>query len=495
MKKRRLRVVTIAALLAALFGSGGGIAWGQTQVPVSWSDCNNDYGADESTTISPPATNANGTPVAIGSMGRITLGGNTRNQVLYVANAASMGQLFTGRSTPCGYLHPSGNITDANDYFTYCNPAGGTKTSLRHIAGGGSGSISAVSTGAFAAEGGQETHIQIASGGLVEMEHFYFNPIKWYYRRSILREWDCSVSCSWTDGGGNTHVENGPAKCSSKTTTESYEGGYVDGHITVLAGATVSLTGHVSNLGIKNTAGNTPYPNQASGSATASKLTLPTGANPYTLQVKQLFDANSFNTSVNIDGIPDMAQQAVLGLWTGINNPAITDAGVGGTFLIGNATQFQNQLTLNSGTNGGTLANYYHHTNTEQRPGGSWDNKSITTTDAVVHDVNISGTSGGTHITFNLNSTGDMTIENTQCAALNFNGKFAPAIGVNGAGALRINPRTWTTTGNLEYPTVFSPLNLPPVLPTPTGSAVRGHTHFAEDVELNFTTKTGFLLL
>lgn len=341
MKKRRLRVVTIAALLAALFGSGGGIAWGQVQVPVSLSDCNNDYGADESTTISPPATNANGTPVAIGSMGRITLGGNTRNQVLYVANAASMGQYFPGSNNNC-YLPPRGNVTNADDYFTYCNPAGGTKTSLRYIAGGGSGSISTVPTGAFATAGGLETHIQVAAGGLIEMEHFNFNPIKWYYRRSILSEWDCSVNCSWYDGGGNLQHDYGPAKCSSKTTTESYEGGYVDGHITVLAGATVSLTGRVSGLGIQNTAGNTPYPNQANGDATASKLTLPTGANAYTLQVKQLFDANSFNASGNIDGIPDMAQQAVLGLWTGINNPAITDAGVGGTFLIGNATQFQN---------------------------------------------------------------------------------------------------------------------------------------------------------
>ena len=99
-----------------------------------------------------------------------------------------------------------------------------------------------------------------------------------------------------------------------------------------------------------------------------------------------------------------MAQQAVLGLWTGINNPAITDAGVGGTFLIGNATGNQDKLTLNSGTNGGTLANYYYHTNTEQRPGG-WSNESITTTDAVTHDVNISGSSSGTDITFNLNGT------------------------------------------------------------------------------------------
>ena len=150
-------------------------------------------------------------------------------------------------------------------------------------------------------------------------------------------------------------------------------------------------------------------------------------------------------------------------------------------------------MTLNSGTNGGILANYYRHRNTEERPANVWNNASVTSDTTTVHDVNISGSLSGTDITFNLNSTGDMTIENTQCAALNFNGKFAPTI--SGNGALRINPRTWTTTGNLEYPTVFSPTDLPPVLPAPTVPAVRGHTHFAEDVELNFGTKTGFLLL
>ena len=218
-------------------------------------------------------------------------------------------------------------------------------------------------------------------------------------------------------------------------------------------------------------------------------MDLPINANPYTLQVKQLFDATSFNNGGNITGLSTLANQAVLGLWTGVNENSQTSAD-GGTYLIGDATQFQNKLTLNSGTNGGTLANYYYHTNTEQRPGG-WSNESITTTDAVPHDVNISGSSSGTDITFNLNSTGDMTIENTQCAALNFNGKFAPTIGGN--GALRINPTTWDLVSpmRLTHLTVFSPTNLP----NPMSASTRGFTHFAEDVDLNFTTKTGFLLL
>lgn len=279
MKKRRQRVVTIAALLAALFGSGGGIAWGQ--VTPSYSDCNNDYGADESTTISPPATNANGSAVAMGSMGRITLGGNTRNQVLYVRNADHKGYIACG--SHCTNICRGNSPIYANETFQYCNPAGGLKTSLIHTTNAGSGSIGTVSTGAFAAEGGLETHIQVAAGGLIEMEHFNFNPIKWYYRQTILTWTPCWTTCTYgVDSHGNPLTETITGECSSKSTTESYEGGYVDGHITVLAGATVSLTGRVSGLGIQNTAGNTPYPNQASGSATASKLDLPINANPYT---------------------------------------------------------------------------------------------------------------------------------------------------------------------------------------------------------------------
>ena len=468
MKKRRQRVVTIAALLAALFGSGGGIAWGQ--VTPSYSDCNNDYGAGESTIITPPGGGVN-----FGSVGRITLGGNTRNQVLYARNQNQAGSVTPATNNPC-WKHQIGNVTYANSPFTYCNPQGGTIASADYVSGEGSG-ILTVPANAY----NTETHIQIRPG-LLEFEHFNFTPIPWYYRRTILKWWTCySNSCSYWNGTSTVTSPAQTGTCSDYEPTgtpyqESFHGGYVNGHITVDAGAKISLTGKGHTpIGIRNIANTGAYSGYT-GADTRSKLTLPTLANPYTLQVKQLFDANSFNASGNIDGIPDMAQQAVLGLWTGINNPAITDATVGGTFLIGNATQHQNQLTLNSGSNGGTLANYYHHTNTEQRPGGSWDNKSITTTDAVVHDVNISGTSGGTHITFNLNSTGDMTIENTQCAALNFNGKFAPTIG--GDGALRINPRTWTTTGNLEYPTVFSPLNLPPVcyLPQQVRLSVGIHT-------------------
>ena len=145
MKKRRLRVVTIAALLAALFGSGGGTAWGQTT--PSYSDCNNDYGAGESTIITPPGGGIN-----IGSIGRITLGGNTRNQVLYARNAAQMGARVC---CPCNGLDCHGNVTVANATFTYCS-GGVTITSPIYTSGQGSGTLT-VPENAY----NTETHIQI----------------------------------------------------------------------------------------------------------------------------------------------------------------------------------------------------------------------------------------------------------------------------------------------------------------------------------------------
>ena len=47
MKKKRLRLVTTIAILAALFGSGGGTAWGQ----LSPGAVNNVFGAGESAFI------------------------------------------------------------------------------------------------------------------------------------------------------------------------------------------------------------------------------------------------------------------------------------------------------------------------------------------------------------------------------------------------------------------------------------------------------------
>ena len=530
MKKRRLRVVTIAALLAALFGSGGGTAWGQT-VP----DCNNDYGADEWAKISTsvgtspfyPLTPTTGIPwnssgvfsgptgapntwssnvaVAVGTIGRITLGGNQKKNVIYNIRNYATGGIYIETPTPGGSPCSDTGYDSYGNSVSTPGPVGRCSgAEYDYIANSGNGMRSQPNNGILNVANNfynRETQVRIlgntSAGAWVEMDHILMEDIEWWYRRhviswsnkNVIRNW--SYWCSSPPGGCSCGSQNfnqiGSFATVSSTTVK---GGNVDGHVILDAGATVSLTSDI--IGIRNAAHGTSYP--GGGAATGSLLDLPAN-DPYTLQVRAMFEASTFNGGADIHGFPNLAPQAVLGLWTGIDKDVNTNNTDGGTFLIGNATQNQIKLTLNSGANGGTLANYYYHTNTEERPSGVWNNASVTKTKAPApsHAVNISGSSSGTDIKFRLNGAGDMTIENTQCDSLNFNGKFAPTIG--GDGALRINPRTWTTTGNLEYPTVFSPIDLPPVLPTPTGSAVRGHTHFAEDVDLNFTTKTGFLLL
>lgn len=80
MKKKRLRLVTTIAILAALFGSGGGTAWGQRYVLNNngSTNVNNQFGAGESSKLSP---GTNGVRSVISpwtvQMFRYTTDGNT----------------------------------------------------------------------------------------------------------------------------------------------------------------------------------------------------------------------------------------------------------------------------------------------------------------------------------------------------------------------------------------------------------------------------------
>ena len=77
-KTKRNPLVWLIPLLLAL--DSGSLLWGQT-VP----DCDNDFGAGESTTLS-------SSTIAMGSIGRITLG-TAQNLVLYATNKASAGNI------------------------------------------------------------------------------------------------------------------------------------------------------------------------------------------------------------------------------------------------------------------------------------------------------------------------------------------------------------------------------------------------------------------
>lgn len=188
MKKRKLRVVTIAAILAALFGSGGGIAWGQA-VP----DCNNDFGAGESATLS-------SSTIAMGSIGRITLG-TAQNLVLYATNRASVGYIQTINS-PC-YASAGYSTTSP----TWTLPAGCGVIPGAHVVPGSSSGNLNIKPYEYIRAGGLETHIQFTGSSLIEIEHFNFTPIPWYYRETTYTYWPCYDHC--IDGGGNTITATG----------------------------------------------------------------------------------------------------------------------------------------------------------------------------------------------------------------------------------------------------------------------------------------------
>ena len=100
MKKTNIFQVTIIAVLAALFGSGGGTAWGQTYLNGA-ADVNNYFGAGESATITggnitwPQTTPPPSTPVPLANAGnRIIIGGtdpSANNSVIRVYNGKGYG--------------------------------------------------------------------------------------------------------------------------------------------------------------------------------------------------------------------------------------------------------------------------------------------------------------------------------------------------------------------------------------------------------------------
>jgi len=123
MKKKRLYLITIIALLAALFGGSGGVAWGQAFLNGP-SDVNNYFGAGESATIT--GTNIiwpHTSPTALNHVGnRIIIGGdNANNSVIKVYNGDGYG---------CGWISvlripsPANGHTCSDGFWASFNPTG-----------------------------------------------------------------------------------------------------------------------------------------------------------------------------------------------------------------------------------------------------------------------------------------------------------------------------------------------------------------------------------
>ncbi len=343
-KKQLISVVKPLIAAALLFGSSGGVAWGQTQM-----DCKNNFGAGESRESSRGTTaltaDNDGALVPVS----ITLGG--------VNNV--VGQIWVGSgyaySTPPP-LPTCGVVFYANPYqcTNYCGTHIGSNYYAQSAYSGcdntffgiynGNLTCGNTATNAYTSGGGPATLVRIDGGTLgigavafdVSRLHFKDIPYTWYTYTSVAgtshisyctRPININDDCTYHDAGV------------SRTPTT----GHVDGVIYITAGSHVHVAGNVSADGTSNS---------------KATLDLPSGGAQYSLMIDGNLEENKINSQKNgvITNLATMAPYAVIG----VNGNYVpggtmgTNAG-GGTILVGSGTTGQDKMTItaSSGNAGG----------------------------------------------------------------------------------------------------------------------------------------------
>ncbi|WP_159049894.1 hypothetical protein [Tannerella serpentiformis] len=352
-KKQLISVVKPLIAAALLFGSSGGVAWGQTMHghdtggPYNssscsahytigsggWSNPDNNFGPGETGTITPRGANAGwwGGTVAWANPGngRVTVG-NTNNIVVNAANVASVGGSWT--SPHCNAGGSTSLIAPTS------GPSVPDGTGVRHIG-------SSVPASVYSAA----THITVdagsSSGSPWQLEGFQFLDNPWYYYfYTLSTPGTCPASC-WYWSGTSHLQSSGSWPSVQYTSTASTQGGYVPGIITLLAGGHVRLTG----IGTYSV---------GAGGHTNSHATLNLPAAYYTLMNDKNFDAASIVSNGTINwgtaGGAELGTDAVLGIQGDFvpGASAIITSATGGTILMGAATQGQNKMTVKAPTGG-----------------------------------------------------------------------------------------------------------------------------------------------
>lgn len=377
---KHLIAVAVALLL---FGSSGGVAWGQTPTQM---DCQNAFGAGESRSNGSVPF---GTPAVPnrGGAGKITL--ETDSWLVSDPNNAPHSSIIIGTASPnvvgekwvfTGVLPPSqagsgGGWIDAYSGYhigvnaTSCSVTTNCGTHLhpdwRHSSGSGTSQSEApVYTGCdntfFRNHHGSyyrpntdtwagadftsnlETVVNIGSGGLggdlavgtpstsaFDCDYFYFKNIPYYIKVTTIT------------GSNQQSVPDGCAQCTYTTYTKSYNpirGDVDQGRIVIDAGSHIHLRKDIS---------------AESGSGSKAVLDLPSGGNQYSLMV----DGNINEAAVNsrnggvINNLSTMAPNAIIGVYGNYvpGNGMGTNA-AGGTILIGPNTGGQNKMTITAST-------------------------------------------------------------------------------------------------------------------------------------------------
>ena len=346
-KKQLISVVKPLIAAALLFGSSGGVAWGQilqsgnlnpgTSIcsgiykanSYSWGGVDNNYGPGEGYYPSAPISLSSGSTISYGTIGRITVGG-TSNLVGYQS------------SSPIVYI-------PAIPYIS-CYPHHSDRSGLgearidapdRPGVPDGTGVV-----GAAPLSYTRETYVQVTGTNLWNgpwvLDHLFFTDNPWY--KQVYTSNPGGVC--WNQGtcgsnsGGQTRIS------SSYLVSAASIGGYVDGRIHMLGGH-IRLTGNgaaTSSNGYKAGVGS-----NVGTSGTNAHFILPGGQ--YSLMIDKWFDEASISAhgwtdlgSGSGSGASDvLGVDAVLGIQEGYSGKNFKTNTAGGTILIGGANPFPGQ--------------------------------------------------------------------------------------------------------------------------------------------------------
>ena len=346
-KKQLISVVKPLIAAALLFGSSGGVAWGQAQM-----DCKNNFGAGESRESSRGTTALTAdndgalipTSITLGGVNNIvgqTWSGNgsvytTGSPNYYCLGVRFDGYTCTGGCTGAYIDVPSAWSGCDNTFFKFYN---GSAIGCGNLA-------SSVQYGTGTSATGPATLVRIDGGTLgsgsnpFDVATLYFKdiPFTWYAYTRIQAttphtcHYGLSQSCTYYDA-------------SYSTTTNK---GHVDGVIYITAGSHVRVAGNVSADGTSNS---------------KATLDLPSGGAQYSLMIDGNLEENKINSQKNgvITNLATMAPYAVIG----VNGNYVpggtmgTNANGGGTILVGAGTSDQSKMTIRDVTSNGNAGNSF----------------------------------------------------------------------------------------------------------------------------------------
>lgn len=338
MKKKFTLLITAMALL---LGSGG-VAWGQINYTApnnstSYPDCDNNYGAGESATITVNTMSLGNGKITLGGVanviGHFSSGGNRPGNHNNTPNTT----IYTDGTSSC---HGSVSSSQTMPSYSYCTFWGESDK--------GTHWMYQQSTPTF----GTTTTVEIAPGYSLGtplvLQQYYFLDIPWYYRTWRLYTYTStnlgccgSNPCTGTDYRQIAGMEENTPN-NTITYPGSNRGGYVDGHVIVDAASHVRLTSNAqSNYGI------------GAGTHGFSKatITFPAPANftnySYSIMIDSTFRENTLLTGAGgaANNISPLAEHAVFGVNAGYYpGTKISTHQAGGTILIGNTTQGQDKM-------------------------------------------------------------------------------------------------------------------------------------------------------